>query len=200
MLNPLKLQTLKCAAASDRRNRAAERPYLLHPSGPSIALFVPAQLNSGQNRRHRAVNSRLPKLGAWQNLRYRSENRAHLNVRGRLPAGRRTLPDEASPKTTEPTSKGVSTRRARTECRGSSGGHISASANGARSARVTVRTAMPGTISPMIRRNRVLTIGKRTVLRVSATLDRVRNLNRWVTCGNFVIDSLVLVETNIASL
>ena len=142
---------LKCAAASDRRNRAAERPYLLHPSGPSIALFVPAQLNSGQNRRHRAVNSRLPKLGAWWNLRYRSENRAHLNVRGRLPAGRRTL-------------------------------------------------AMPGTISPMIRRNRVLTIGKRTVLRVSATLDRVRNLNRWVTCGNFVIDSLVLVETNIASL
>ena len=53
MLNRLKLQTLKCAAASDRRNRAAERPYLLHPSGPSIALFVPAQLNSGQNRRHR---------------------------------------------------------------------------------------------------------------------------------------------------
>jgi len=25
---------LKCAEASDRRNRAAERPYLLHPSGP----------------------------------------------------------------------------------------------------------------------------------------------------------------------
>ena len=200
MLNRLKLQTLKCAAASDRRNRAAERPYLLHPSGPSIALFVPAQLNSGQNRRHRAVNSRLPKLGAWQNLRYRSENRAHLNVRGRLPAGRRTLPDEASPE-----NDGTDEQRRLDEARENGvpwkqWGHISASANGAGSARVTVRTAMPGTISPMIRRNRVLTIGKRTVLRVSATLDRVRNLNRWVTCGNFVIDSLVLVETNIASL
>jgi hypothetical protein len=34
------------------------------------------------------------------------------------------------------------------ECRGNYGGRTSASANGARSARITVRTAMQGTISP----------------------------------------------------
>ena len=110
------------------------------------------------------------------------------------------MPDEGNPGTTKSAEQRRLDEARENGVPWKQWGHISASANGAGSARVTVRTAMPGTISPMIRRNRVLTIGKWTVLRVSATLDRVRNLNRWVTCGNFVIDSLVLVETNIASL